>query len=100
VGIVAKILRQESLLNVAGNADFLLETLALPLAFDQAGIVENACCVGGEGIQNLAVELRECSRAPRIQLENAKKIAALDIDQGLIGICARHGIKRNDDDRA
>ena len=64
MGIVAKILREKSLLNVAGNADFLLEALALALAFDQAGIIENACGVGGEGVQNLAVELGECRRAP------------------------------------
>ena len=98
--IVAEIFGQQRLLNVARDADFLFHALAFALAFDEARVVENAGGVGGERVENLAIEFRERSGAARIEIEHAEKIAALDIDHRLIGVGARHGIERNDDDGA
>jgi hypothetical protein len=50
VRIFAEIAREKRLLNVAGNVDLLLESLALAFAFDEAGIIENAGGVGRQGV--------------------------------------------------
>src|SRR3974390_3512428 len=55
--VIAEILRQKRLLNVARDTDLLLEALALALAFDQASVVENACGVCGQRVENLLVKL-------------------------------------------
>ena len=52
----AEIARQQRLLNVARDIDFLLHALAFAFAFDEAGIIENAGGVGGQGVENLAIE--------------------------------------------
>src|SRR5260370_28790076 len=76
MGVFAEIAREKRLLNVAGNVDLLLEALAFALAFDEAGVIENAGGVGGQGIQNLAVQFGKGRRAPRIQVKGSAKITA------------------------
>src|SRR5262249_44724641 len=98
--IIAKIFGKKRLLDVARDTDFLLEALPFALAFDEARIVENARGVAGQSVENLAIEFRERSRAARIKIQHAEKIAALDIDHRLIGVGARNRIERNDDDGA
>jgi len=60
--VFAEIAREQRLLNVAGDIDFLLESLAFALSFNEAGIVKDARGVGGESIENLAVEFGEGRR--------------------------------------
>ena len=55
--VVAKIFRQQRLLDISRDSDFLFQPLPLAFAFDQAGIVQNTRRVGGQRIQNLPVEL-------------------------------------------
>src|SRR6266853_6989264 len=95
--VFAEIAREKRLLNVAGNVDLLLEALAFALAFDEAGIVENAGSVGGQGIQNLAVKCGESRRSPRVQVKNSQEITALDVDHGFLRIGTGHAEKRNHD---
>ena len=100
-GIIAEFARQQRLLNVAGDADFLLDALAFALAFDEAGVVENAGGFDGDGVENLAIEFGECSGTARIEIEHAEKIAALDVDHRLDpGVGAGHGVERNGHDGA
>src|SRR5437879_2047285 len=87
--------REKPLLDVAGDIDFLLEALAFTLAFNEAGVVQNVRSVGGQGVQNLAVQFRESRGAARIQIENSEKFSAPDIDHGLLRIRARDGEERN-----
>src|SRR5713101_4900250 len=98
--VFAEIAGEKRLLNVAGDVDLLLEALSFALAFDEAGIIEDAGGVGGERVQDLAVEFGEGGRAARIQVENAEEFSALDVDHGFLGVCAGHGEKRNHDDGA
>src|SRR5258706_539635 len=46
--------REKPLLDVAGDIDFLLETLAFTLAFNEAGVVQNVRSVGSQGVEKLA----------------------------------------------
>src|SRR3977135_1574602 len=96
----AEIAGEKGLLDVAGDIDLLLEALAFALAFDEAGIVENAGGVGCQGVQDLTVESRESSRTARIQIEDAEEIPALDVNHGFLSVGAGQGIKRNHDDGA
>ena len=57
---------------------------------------KNAGGVGGEGVEDLAIEFGESRGPARVQIENAEKVAALDVDHRLIGVGARHGVQRND----
>ncbi len=98
--IFAEIPREQALLNVAGDVDFLLEALAFAFAFDEAGVIENAGGVGGEGVEDLAVELREGSGAAGVEIKDAEKIAALDVDHGFLGVGAGQGVERDDHDGA
>jgi len=50
---------EKPLLDVAGDIDLLLQALAFTLPFDEAGIVQNVRSVGGQGVQDLAVQFRE-----------------------------------------
>src|SRR6266850_5185943 len=95
VRVFAEVTREQRLLDVAGDIDFLFEALAFALAFDEAGIVQNARGIGGQRVQDLAVELGEGGRAARIQVENAEEISSLDIDHGFLGVRAGHGEKGN-----
>ena len=96
---VAEAARQQRLLNIASDADFLFEALAFAFALDEARVVENAGGFDGEGVENLAVELRERSRAAGIEIQHAEKMAALDVNiDSVYG--ARHRIQRNDNDGA
>src|SRR5712671_4882670 len=72
---IAEVARKQRLLDFARDAKLLLETLALTLSFDESGIVENAGCFGGEGIENLAVQTGKSGGALRIQIAHAEKIA-------------------------
>ena len=56
MGKFAKIAGKQRLLNVAGDIHFLLHALAFTLAFHQARVIQNAGGIGGERVQNLAVE--------------------------------------------
>src|SRR5258708_19599425 len=84
MGVFAEIAREKRLLNVAGNVDLLLEALAFALAFDEAGVIENAGGVGGQGIQNLAVQFGEGRRSPRGHGKNSQEITAPDVDHGFL----------------
>ena len=68
---IRKIARQQRLLDVARDVDFLFESLALAFALDQTRVVENAGGVGGQRIQDLPVELGESRGALGIQVKNA-----------------------------
>ena len=96
MGKFAEVAREERLLNVARDVDLLFEALAFALAFDETGVVQNAGGVGGEGVENLAVELGEGGGAARVQVEDTEKIAALHTDHGFLGVGAGHGVERND----
>src|SRR5882724_3537464 len=76
VRVFAEVTREQGLLDVAGDIDFLFEALAFALAFDEAGIIQNARGVSGQRVQDLAVELGEGGRAARIQVENAEEISS------------------------
>src|SRR5439155_863538 len=93
VRVFAEIARQKRLLNVAGDVDLLLEALAFTLAFHEAGIVQNVRSVGGQGIQDLAVELGEGGGAARPQVENAEEFSALDVDHRFLSVCACHVVE-------
>src|SRR5439155_11975949 len=93
--VFAEIAREKSLLNVAGDIDLLLETLTFTLAFDEAGIIENAGGVGGQGVDDLAVEFRESGGTARIQIEDTEEITAFDVDHGFLSAGARQGVKGN-----
>src|SRR5712691_680367 len=99
VGVIGEIAREERLLNVARDVDLLLQALAFALVFDEAGVVQDAGGVGGQGVNNLAIEFREGGRAARIQIENTQEIAELDVDHRFLCFRARDGVKRNDDHR-
>src|SRR5713226_6584029 len=86
--VFSEIAREKRLLDVAGDVDLLLEALAFALAFDEAGVVEDAGGVGGQGVENLTVERGEGGGAARIEVENAEEIAALDIEHGFLGVGA------------
>ena len=73
--VIAKIFWQKRLLNIARDSDLLLEALAFAFTFDQARVVENACGVGGQCVENLSVELGKCRRAFRIEIQDTKKLA-------------------------
>src|SRR6266436_3563859 len=92
--VFAEIARKKRLLNVAGDVDLLLKALAFALAFDEAGVIENAGGVGGESVEDLAVQFREGRGTTRIQVENAEEIPALYIDHGFLAIGARHAEQR------
>ena len=97
---IAEAARQERLLNFPGDTQFLLEALALALAFHQARVVQNAGGFDGQGIENLAVKFGKGRGPPRIQIENAQKLAALNVDDRFRGARARHGVERDRHDGA
>ena len=74
---IAEAARQQRLLNVARDAQFLLEALALALALHQTRVVQNAGGFDGQGVQNLAIEFGKGRRASRIEIQNAQKLPAL-----------------------
>src|SRR6202007_3286737 len=88
--VFSEIAREKALLNVAGDVDLLLEALAFALAFHEAGIVENAGGVSGQGVQDLPVEFGEGGRAARIQVDDSEEIATLDVDHGFLSVRAGH----------
>ena len=45
----------------------------------------------------MTVEFRESGRTARIQIEDAEKITALDVDHGFLSTGAGQGVKRNHD---
>ena len=67
---------QERLLNVARDGEFLFHALALAFALHETRVVENACGLAAERIENLAVEVRKSSGAARVKIEGAEKTAA------------------------
>ena len=100
MGKVAEAAGQQRLLDIAGDVEFLLEALALAFALDQARVVQNAGGFDGQGIEDLAIEFGKGGGAARIEVENAEKMAALDVHDGFLGIRARHGVERNGHDGA
>jgi hypothetical protein len=97
---IPKTSREKGLLDVAGDAEFLLKALPLPLVFDQARVVQNAGGFDGEGVKDLAFEFGEGGRAAGIEIHNAQKFPAFEMSGGFGGAGARHGIERNGDDGA
>ena len=93
--VFTEIAREKRLLNVARDVDLLFEALAFAFALDQARIVENAGGVGGQGVEDLAVEFRESRRTTRIQIEDAEKITVLDAGHGFLSTGAGQSVKRN-----
>src|SRR5258707_7283540 len=93
--VFAEIAREQRLLNVAGAIDFLLESLAFALSFNEAGVVKDARGVGGESIENLTVEFGEGGGTARIEVEDAEEIPALYVDHGFLRVGAGHPKKRN-----
>ena len=79
---IAEPAREKRLLNVARDAEFLLQALALALVFDQARVVQNAGGFDGEGVENLAFEFGERGRAAGIEIQNAEKMPAFGMDRG------------------
>ena len=92
---IAEAARQQGLLNFAGDAQFLFEALALPFALDQAGVVQDAGGFDGQGVEDLAVELGEGGGAARVQIKNAEKLPALDLDGRFRGAGSRHVVERD-----
>src|SRR4029077_7468187 len=78
--IIAEVARQECLLNVAGDVDFLLHALAFALACYQAGVVQNAGGLIGKRVEQLAIELGKCGRAARIEIQHAEKLPTFHVD--------------------
>src|SRR6266404_5188841 len=72
--VIAKTTREKSLLNVACDGEFLLETLTLAFILDQAGIIQNAGGFDGERVQDLAFEFGKSGHATGIQIDDAQKM--------------------------
>src|SRR6266853_10033 len=70
--------RKKGLLDVAGDAELLLEALALALIFDQARVVQNTGGLNSEGVQDLTVEFGESGGVAGIQVDNAQKVPGLE----------------------
>ena len=77
---IAEAARQERLLNFPRDAQFLLEALALAFALHEARIVQNAGGFDGQGVENLAIEFGKGRGAPRIEIQNAQKLPALNVN--------------------
>jgi hypothetical protein len=92
--------REKGLLDVAGDAEFLLEALALTLVFDQARVVQNAGGFDSEGVEDLTVEFGESGSVAGIQIDNAQKIPSFGMNGGFRGAGAMHCVKGNGDDGA
>src|SRR5215469_6490638 len=96
MGVIAEILGQERLLDVARDPDFLLEALALAFALHQARVIENACGVGGQRVENLPVQLGKCRWALRVKVQHAEKFTTRYV-RGRLAACARRRVQRNHD---
>ena len=54
--MIREIPRKQCLLDVARDVDLFFHALALAFTYDESGIVQNAGGVGGQRVENLAVE--------------------------------------------
>ncbi len=92
--------RQQRLLDLPGNAEFALDALTLALMLHQARVIEDAGALDGDGVQDLAVELGECRRPARIEIQHAEELPALHAHDGLRRVGAGHGVERDRHHRA
>ena len=97
---IAEAARKKRLLDIAGDADFLLHALAFALAFDESRVVENARGFDRERVQNPPVEPRESGGTSGIEIYDAKEIAAFILHGRIRGAGPRRGVERNHDDDA
>src|ERR1700680_1967096 len=97
---IAESARKQGLLNVPGDVEFLLKSLSLAFAFDQARIIQNAGRFRSQSVQDLAIELGKGGGGARIEVDDAEKMPAPGWNGGIRGIGSRHGIQRNGDDSA
>jgi hypothetical protein len=95
VGELAKIFRQQRLLDVARNVNLLLHALPFAFALHQSRVVQRAGRVGCQRVQNLPIQFRESCRAPRIQVQHAEKVAAPQVHHRFLRIRARDRIQWN-----
>ena len=91
--VIAKAARVKGPLDVASDAEFLLEALALALAFHEACVVQNARGFNPQGVEDLAVKFGKGSGPAGIQIDSSEKIPSLDMSGGLRAAGARHGIE-------
>src|SRR5713101_5035835 len=68
VRIVTKSVRQQRLLDLAGDVELLLHALPLALALDQTGVVQDAGRFERKRVQNLPIEPRERRRPRAVQI--------------------------------
>ena len=87
-------------MNVPSDTDLLLQPLAFAFAGHESGVVQNAGGLIGEGVEQLPVQLGECRRAPRIQIEHAEELPGFHVDDGLFRLGVGKGVQRNHDHRA
>jgi hypothetical protein len=92
--------REQGLLDVAGDTEFLLHALALTLAFDQARIVQNAGGFDRKRVQDLAFEFGESGSVAGIEVDNTEKISTIRIGGRFSRAGAMHGVEGNGDDSA
>src|ERR1700686_3470124 len=90
----------QGLLNIPGDVEFLLETLPLALAFDQARVVKNAGRFHRESVQNLPVKFGKSRIPAGIQVHNTEKMTMLGGTSGIFRAGAKHGVQGNGDDGA
>ncbi len=64
VRVILQSMRKQSLLDLARNAEFLFESLALAFALDQLRMFQNTSGLCAERLQNLAVQLGKRRGAP------------------------------------
>ena len=83
---------EKGLLNVAGDAEFLLQPLPLTFVFDQARVVQDAGGFDRQRVQDLALEFGESGGAAGIQIDDAEKLSSFGMHDGFRGIGARHGV--------
>jgi hypothetical protein len=96
--VIAKAARVKGPLDVASDAEFLLEALALALAFHEACVVQNARGFDAQGVEDLAIKFGKGSGPAGIQIDNSEKIPSLDLSGGFRAAGARHGIEGNGHD--
>src|SRR4029077_9830846 len=93
--VIAEVARQQGLLDVARDVDFLLEALAFAFASYQASVVQNAGGLIGKGVEQLAIQSGKRRGATGIQIQHAEKLPLLEIDHGFRGLGVRKRVQGN-----